>query len=140
MQKHNSGESAPSNVAGATPSWSAPAAPTNLIATAATGTQINLTWSDRSTNETGFKIERRIASSNYQQIAIVSAGTTAYADTNLSPGVAYTYRVRAYNSGGIRTTAGGQRYYRRYIGSAGGAFRAVGHGNFQLSGNTGLAG
>ncbi len=36
----------------------APAAPSNLTATAASSTQINLTWTDNASSEDGFKIER----------------------------------------------------------------------------------
>src|SRR4029453_18764860 len=35
-----------------------PAAPTNLTATALSSSQINLSWTDHSNNETGFKVER----------------------------------------------------------------------------------
>jgi hypothetical protein len=36
-----------------------PIAPTNLNGQLISATQINLTWIDNSTNETGFKIERK---------------------------------------------------------------------------------
>ena len=36
-----------------------PFAPANLTGNAASTTQINLSWTDNSTNETGFKIERK---------------------------------------------------------------------------------
>ena len=37
-----------------------PLAPTNLVGNATSTTEINLSWTDNSTNETGFKIERKI--------------------------------------------------------------------------------
>jgi YD repeat-containing protein len=78
-----------------------PETPTNLTATAVSSTQINLSWTDNSNNETGFKIERKIGSSGtYSQIATVSANVTAYSDTGLTPDTTYYYRVRAYNLGG----------------------------------------
>ncbi|MGI5882945.1 MAG: fibronectin type III domain-containing protein [Dethiobacteria bacterium] len=97
---NENGDSYPSNVSGATTSSTSLLAPTGLEATAATGSQINLMWTDRSSNESGFKIERRGGGGggDFQQIAIVGTNITTYADTGLYPGTIYTYRVRAYNS------------------------------------------
>ena len=77
-----------------------PAAPSGLSATAISGNQINLAWSDNSNNEDGFKIERKTGAGAYSQIAIVGAGVTSYPDTTVSPSTTYTYRVRAYNGAG----------------------------------------
>lgn len=78
----------------------APDAPTNLIATATSYSQINLTWNDVSTNETSFLIERSTNNVSYTQIASVSAGSTSYSDTGLAGSTTYYYRVRASNTGG----------------------------------------
>ena len=56
------GDSADSNEAYATTAATIPAAPTGLVAVAASSSQINLSWTDRSSNETGFKIERKLGS------------------------------------------------------------------------------
>ncbi|MBU0569010.1 fibronectin type III domain-containing protein [bacterium] len=77
-----------------------PAAPTNLIATAISSSQINLTWQDKSNNEDSFKIERKVEGETYSEIATVSANTTTYLDPGLSQGTTYCYRVKAYNSAG----------------------------------------
>ena len=77
-----------------------PAAPTGLTATAASASQINLTWTDASSNETGFKIERSSGGSAFAQTATVGAGVTFYASTGLTAGTAYSYRVRANNAQG----------------------------------------
>ena len=53
----------------------APAAPTNLTATAQAGPQVSLTWRDNANNETGFMVERcsfvspATTCSNFAQIA-----------------------------------------------------------------------
>ncbi|WP_175414875.1 fibronectin type III domain-containing protein [Nibricoccus aquaticus] len=79
----------------------APTAPTNLAASAASSSQINLTWTDNSTNETGFKIERAASSGGtYTEIATTGSNATSYQNTGLSASTAYYYRVRAYNGGG----------------------------------------
>lgn len=72
-------------------------APSGLGATAASISQINLSWTDNSANEDGFRIERKKGvAGTYAQIATVGAGVTTYSDTNLGAGTAYYYRVRAY--------------------------------------------
>ena len=79
-----------------------PAAPSNLTATAVSSTQINLSWTDNSSNETGFKIERCQGNSctNFAQIAQVGANITSFPNTGLSRNTWYRYRVRATNGSG----------------------------------------
>ena len=62
-------------------------------------TSIALAWSDNSTNESGFKIERS-AGGAFTQIGQVGANVTTYLDTGLAPNTAYDYRVFAFNSSG----------------------------------------
>jgi hypothetical protein len=61
---------------------------------------LRLTWTDRSTNESGFKIERQAADGSFAQLATVGANVTSYTDSNLTSGRAYCYIVRAFNSAG----------------------------------------
>jgi hypothetical protein len=74
-------------------------APSNLIATAVGTKRIDISWTDNSTGELGFRIER---SSNkgksYSQIATVGAGVTNFSNTGLRSGRKYYYRVRAYTA------------------------------------------
>lgn len=73
--------------------------PSNLTAQPISKTQINLAWQDNSSNETGFKIERSPNNTTgWAQIATVGANVTTYANTGLSCGTSYFYRVRAYNA------------------------------------------
>ena len=74
-------------------------APSDLSASASGPSRINLSWRDNSGNESGFRIERRTGTSGtWGQIATVGANVTGYADTGLSAGTTYYYRVRTYNS------------------------------------------
>jgi List-Bact-rpt repeat protein len=61
--------------------------------------QLQLTWTDNSSAEDGFKIERKAGTTGtYAQIASVGPNVTSYADSNLVDGATYCYRVFAYNS------------------------------------------
>lgn len=74
--------------------------PSGLTATAVSSSQINLSWSDNSSTETGFRIERGSSSGGpYTEIATVGAGVATYSNTGLSASTTYYYRVRAYNNG-----------------------------------------
>ena len=98
---NNFGPSDYSNEASATTSQAAPAQPTNLAATALSSTQIKLTWQDNSTNETGFKIERKTGSSgSWNVVKQLGFNVTEYTDEGLTPETTYYYRVVAYNSVG----------------------------------------
>lgn len=75
-------------------------APSELNASAVTDGQIDLTWSDNTGDETGFKIERCVGGDcdNFSQIATVAANVGSYSNTGLSPSTLYRYRVRAYKT------------------------------------------
>lgn len=71
------------------------AAPTGLTAISTTTSSIVISWTDASDNETGFSIERSLDGSSWGVIASTSPNATSYADTGLSAGTTYYYRVRA---------------------------------------------
>jgi hypothetical protein len=68
------------------------------------GAQFTLSWTDNSTNETGFRIERAIWTNGVQgafsEINTVGVNVQTYVDTGLPNSTTYSYRVRAYNSAG----------------------------------------
>jgi len=84
------------------PATKPPAAPTNLTATAISKSQINLTWRDNSSNETGFRIQRCKGSTctNFAQVASVGVNVKSYSNTGLTANTTYRYRVYAYNATG----------------------------------------
>ena len=77
-----------------------PAAPSGLSATNVSTTQINLTWSDNSANEQGFRIEQSPDTITFTGIATNAVNVATCAVTNLSPAIKYYFRVCAFNGAG----------------------------------------
>jgi acid phosphatase type 7 len=105
MSFNDAGNSQFSNTANAATSAAPPAlpaAPSGLVATTVSRTQINLSWVDNSGNETGFKIERCKGANctNYVEVSQSGANVTTFADNGLTRNTTYRYRVRAFNAGG----------------------------------------
>jgi hypothetical protein len=74
--------------------------PTNLVATARGTMLVRLTWTDNSTNENLFTIERRQENEEYLKIGVVDKNITSFADSvnGLVAGGEYYYRVKAYSN------------------------------------------
>jgi predicted phage tail protein len=77
-----------------------PQPPSELKATAVPGRRIDLLWKDNSGNETGFEIERSTDGVKFSRIKTVNANITSYANTGLTAGRTYWYRVNAKNGVG----------------------------------------
>ncbi len=83
-----------------------PPAPTGLTATANGAAQIDLAWTDASGNETGFKVERRVAGGGaYALVATLPADSVGYSDTGLTASTSYEYQVYAYHDAASSTVA-----------------------------------
>lgn len=84
-----------------------PAQAQNLTVTAVSGSEIDLAWSAPTDNGgspiTGYKIEREfpVGGGFTTVVANTNSVATTYADTNLSPGMTYNYRIRAINAYGL---------------------------------------
>ena len=81
-----------------------PIAPTTLTGQAVSTSKINLAWTDNSTNEDGFKIERKITNGTYALIGNTAVNITNYTDSNLAANTVYTYRVYGFNAAGSSLT------------------------------------
>ncbi|MEM3065674.1 MAG: fibronectin type III domain-containing protein [Candidatus Nitrosotenuis sp.] len=111
---NSAGTSIASSEVSATPTSSStgayPGAPTGLIATAVSPTQVNLYWSAPSNNGgypiTGYKIEYRVGSGPYTTLVSNTASTaTTYSHQGLTTNQVYIYRVYAITSFGTSQVA-----------------------------------
>lgn len=82
------------------PNLTVPVSPAELSGIIKSTIQIDLSWTDKSTNETGFKIERKVGNGNYSVIETTKENVTTFSDVNLLGSNTYTYRIYAFNSRG----------------------------------------
>lgn len=80
-----------------------PTAPSGLIVSAASTTTVNLSWDDNSTNEGGFRIERKLGVGEWSTVGTLGANIETWLDTGLIATANLTYRVVAFNSTGSST-------------------------------------
>jgi hypothetical protein len=72
--------------------------PSDLVATAKSTNQIDLTWTDNSSSEDGYKIERRTGTEGFSQIFTTGPNVESFSDTGLAQGTTYEYQIRAYKA------------------------------------------
>jgi hypothetical protein len=82
------------------PSNAPPNAPTGLIVTAVSRTDVTLQWTDNSGREESFSIERAGEKENWRPIVSVPANTVTFVNTKVGPNKTYRYRVRAVSPQG----------------------------------------
>jgi len=70
-------------------------APTLLVATAYSDTEIEIIFKDNSSNEDDFRLERKENEGEYSEIATIPANMDYYRDSGLDNTKTYTYKVRA---------------------------------------------
>jgi hypothetical protein len=75
-----------------------PDPPSNLMATAHSSTQINITWTDNSDNESNFYLERKVGEyGDWTEYAVIGENIESYVDMGLIPNTTYFYRIKAHN-------------------------------------------
>ena len=77
-----------------------PSAATNLSATAASSSSIDLAWTDNASDENGFNVERSTDGTNFNLIGSLGADVSSYSDNGLNASTLYYYRVIAFNGAG----------------------------------------
>jgi titin len=80
--------------------------PTRVVATVVSPTQVRLTWTDNSNNESGFRILRRLISgTTFTLVTTLPANTTSYLNIGLTAATGYTYAVAAVSAAGTVATS-----------------------------------
>lgn len=86
-------------------------APTSLWAAPAKA-KVTLNWTDNSSNETSFVIERSLSENGgFAQLVSVPAGSTSFVDGAVNRKTAYYYRVAAVNANGTSSYSNVVRAY-----------------------------
>ncbi len=74
-------------------------APSGLNAAAVSSSQVDLTWVDNASNETGHALQRSLTSgSGFVTVGMEAGNATNYSDSTVSAGVTYYYQVVATNA------------------------------------------
>lgn len=77
-----------------------PEAPSDLVVTAISQTELELRWRDRSSNETAFEIHERMVDSDFKRIATLERNSTSVVIQNIPPATYRAYQVVAWNNRG----------------------------------------
>jgi hypothetical protein len=78
-----------------------------LLSTTAQAAELFLSWTDASSDETSFEVERATSlGGSYANIATLAVGITTYRDTLLTADQEYCYKIRACNSAGCSSYIG----------------------------------
>ena len=78
-----------------------PGSPSGLVAAPTSSSEIGLSWTDGSSSEDGFELQRSPDGASWSTIASsLAANSTSFTDGGLQPDTEYRYRTRAFNSAG----------------------------------------
>ena len=92
-----------------------PYRPTNLSATPVSSSRINLKWTDKSSNESGFQVYRKTgvcsSTNSWSRIKTTGPNITSYSNTGLTLGKTYSYKVTAYKKSSAMPHANGYSLY-----------------------------
>jgi titin len=73
-----------------------PEAPQLTGGTTVSSSEVSISWTDSTADESGFRV-RRWDGASWQLVATLAAGSTAFGDSGLAAGTVYQYQVSAFN-------------------------------------------
>jgi hypothetical protein len=77
-----------------------PNPPSELIATQTSNSLVELLWTDNSSNEEGFIVERSIDDSVFVLLDTIAPNITSFLDSSIDFGAVHHYRILAFNNNG----------------------------------------
>ena len=78
-----------------------PTAPSGLVATAQSTSEILVTWQDNSGSEEAYKLDRRVSgATSWVRVVQTAANDTSHTDSGLSAETKYYYKVKAWKADG----------------------------------------
>jgi hypothetical protein len=79
-----------------------PAAPSNLVATPLSPTEVRLTWTDNAVNESEFIVEKKTLGGSFARaVGTIGPNATSVDVSALTPATGYVFRVRASGATGL---------------------------------------
>jgi dienelactone hydrolase len=91
-----------------TPAGTVPGIPSTVTATPSSYNKINISWTDNSSNETGFEIFRsETENGTYITVGTIDSNKVSFTDSALSPSKQYFYKIKAigqYGESGFSNT------------------------------------
>ena len=86
---------------------STPPAPINNLAATSVSSVIQLTWTDQSDNEDGFRVERRppVSNASWSTLQSLGANVVSFTDSTAATSETWQYRIFAFNSLGDSKTS-----------------------------------
>jgi chitodextrinase len=103
-----------------------PAAPTNLVATVKSSSEIELSWTGSTVSDSNCSVSYRVHR-GADVIAATVAGTT-YADSGLTPNTSYNYTVEAVDSAGSSEASSATATTQNVVVGGGGGGGSIGGG------------
>ncbi len=102
--------------------------PSGLVARSLSSSEIALSWTNGSTHQNGYQLERSLDGTTFSRRATLANGTVVYKDASLRPATAYHYRILAVDSLGNSRYSEIAHGTTRPLPLAGRPFRTVANG------------
>lgn len=83
-----------------------PTAPSDATATSTNPQSVLVSWTDTSSNESGFRVERNDGNGTFTSLTSLPPNSTSFLDVSVQPKTTYVYRIRSLNVSGESDPSG----------------------------------